>query len=111
MKCQVYSSRPEHCRNFDCLLLEKVKTSERSFSAALKVVRRAHRLAERVGQLMMQLGNTEEHLPMANRFRHVARAMEKPGADAPKNKTYAELTLGYHELTLLLSAEFYQGGH
>jgi Fe-S-cluster containining protein len=108
-KCQIYSERPNHCRKFDCLMLEKLKRNERSMAASLKIVERAKRLSLNVVQLLAKLGNTEEHLPLSHRFRRAVRTMEDAARHRSGSQSYADLTVRYHELTHLLSAEFYQG--
>ncbi len=46
--CTVYERRPTACRAYRCHLLQRLETGELGLEPALAVVRRAHRLIERL---------------------------------------------------------------
>ena len=106
-RCRVYSERPKHCREFDCLLLKSVRAKRVTTGAALQLVRLAQDRAEKVGRLLRRLGETDEQSALADRFRRTARRLEKLGLDQETSEAYGQLTLAFHELNLLLSESFY----
>jgi hypothetical protein len=73
--CRVYAQRPARCRAFECGLLKRVKAGQTDAAAALKRIARTRRQAQAVRELMRQLGDQDEHLPLSRRF---ARIMSEP---------------------------------
>lgn len=106
-RCRIYADRPQHCRAFECLLLQAVKAGRLQPSAALRTIRHARRRAARVEHLLGQLGDTEVQLTLKVRFRRTSERLEQIGADRAQAELYAQLTLAVHQLNLLLSEAFY----
>jgi hypothetical protein len=107
--CCVYSLRPRHCREFDCLLLLSVKDGKTGVEAALRVIRKARRQVEKVQTLLRKLGDEDESVSLAKRFRKTSRRVERSGLDGDSAALYGDLTLAMHELNLQLAEVFYPG--
>ena len=108
-RCTIYEDRPRHCRKFECLLLKRVQAGETRQSAALRTIRNARQQADRVLDLLRDLADTDEHLPLATRFRRTGKRLERVGVQGRSAESYQKVTLAMHELSLLLSREFYPG--
>jgi Fe-S-cluster containining protein len=107
--CRIYQQRPTHCREFECVLLKSVKAGSANKSAALRVIRTARERADRVRQMLRELGDSDEDLPLRRRFRRTTKRLEELGLNAETADLYGRLTLAVHELNLLLSQAFYPG--
>jgi Fe-S-cluster containining protein len=105
--CAVYARRPARCRRFECRQWIGVEEGNLSVAAALKNIRVAHRLADRVGTLLAELGHHDVKLPLGRRFKRCQRNAENGGLPPEQFATLADLQLAMHELTLLLAREFY----
>ncbi len=108
-RCRIYAERPQHCRNFECLLLKSLLAGQTDRVQAFKLVQRAHERADKVRGLLGRLGDTDESQPLARRFRRMAKRLEDGGLDRATTELYGQLTLAVHELNLLLSRTFYPG--
>lgn len=108
-QCKIYALRPKHCRDFECALLKSVLAGKTEFTAARKVVRTAHQRAEKVRQLLRDLGDTEETLALSKRFQRVKKQMDSSGFEEERADTFADLSMAVHELNVLLSEGFYPG--
>ena len=107
-RCKIYSERPKHCREFECLLLKDVKAGRVKTSSALVLIRDAQDRAERVKRLLRTLGDTDETVALGNRFRQTAKRLEEVGLDAEASAAYSQLTLAFHDLNLLLGESFFR---
>lgn len=107
--CRIYADRPQYCREFECALLKSALTGRTELPAALRIVKTAQRRAERVRQLLRQLGENSENLSLSKRFRRIQRRMENGPIDEEMADAYGQLTLAVHELNCLLSEAFYPG--
>jgi len=107
-QCRIYSERPKHCRDFQCLLLKSVRSAELSKPEALRIIRRARRMANEVLCLLQELGDDDKHLALATRFRQTARRIQAADCNAEEANLFARLTLAMHDLNLLLSKSFYR---
>jgi hypothetical protein len=76
---------------------------------AIRAIHKTLRLAERVRQLLQQLGNDEEFLALSLRFQHVKKRLNIETTDEATADTFADLSLAVHELNLLLRGAFYPG--
>jgi uncharacterized protein len=108
-RCRVYRDRPTYCRQFECLLLKSVLAGRTEIPAALRIIRTARQRAQKVGELLRQLGNDAEEMPLSQRFRSVVARVQRAGIDEETGELFAELTLAVHHLNLLLSDSFYPG--
>src|SRR5256714_7338905 len=107
-RCRIYADRPTYCRQFDCLLLKSVREGRTATADALDTILDARRKMESVLRLLRELGDTDEHVPLAKRFRRTARRLDKVGLDKGGSATYGRLTLAFHDLNFLLSDAFYR---
>ncbi len=105
--CQVYADRPGQCRTFECGVFKDAQARRITFAAALRLVKQARRKADNIRRLLRQLGDTEEHRPLGDRFRRTQRRMESGAADAAAGATFAELGLAVHQLNLMAHEKFY----
>jgi len=106
-RCRIYPDRPRYCREFDCLLLKRFKAGKIGGRAAHQLVATARGQAERVQELLIRLGERDDKAPLATRFRRTAKRLEQVAQSDQTAETYGELTLAYHDLSLLLSESFY----
>ncbi|HXP61669.1 MAG TPA: YkgJ family cysteine cluster protein [Dongiaceae bacterium] len=105
--CRVYAERPGYCREFECLLLQRVKAGRLERRAALAIIGVARERVERVRRLLRELGDGDETLALSARFRRTAARLEKVGLDEVKADLFGELTLAVHDLNLAVKEAFY----
>ena len=105
--CRVYTDRPLQCRIFECGVFKDAQAGRIEFAAALRLVKQARRWANKVRRLLRELGETEEHRALSERFRRTQQRMESGIADEAAGDTFAELSLAVHRLNLLTHEKFY----
>src|SRR5436190_23910388 len=106
-RCRIYADRPNHCREFKCLLLQGVIAGEVDTDAARRIIRSAHLRSEKVRKLLRELGDTDEHVALSLRFRRMKQQFETNLPDHDSAEIFGRLTLAVHDLNLLLSRSFY----
>lgn len=106
-RCRIYTDRPQRCRQFECALLQAVMAGETETPAALKVIRKTQKRAEKVRQLLRATGDENEALALSLRFKRVQRQAENGAMEADAFQSFGELTLAMHDLNLLLAEKFY----
>jgi Fe-S-cluster containining protein len=105
--CRVYADRPSQCRSFECGVFKSAQAGRISFTAGLRQVTRARRKADHIRQLLRELGDTEEHRSLSERFRRVQQRMETEAVDAVAAGMFAELGQEMHAFKLLAHGKFY----
>lgn len=105
--CRVYAERPWQCRTFECQLFKDAKAGRIAFAAALPVVKQARRRADTVRRLLRELGDTDEHRALGERFHRTSERMEAGDADEAAKAKFADLSLAVHRLKLLSHRRFY----
>jgi Fe-S-cluster containining protein len=105
--CRVYAERPGQCRTFECGVFKKAKAGELDPAAALRLVRRGRRLGDRVRKLLRELGDTDEHRALGERFFRMQCRMEEEQPAAAALARFADLSLVVHQLKLLTQERFY----
>jgi Fe-S-cluster containining protein len=105
--CRVYAGRPKQCRTYECAVFKGMQAGELTPAAALRRVTNARRQADRVRRLLRQLGDTEEHRSLGERFHRMQCRMEEQPADADALAVFADLSLAVHRLKLLAHARFH----
>lgn len=105
--CRIYADRPARCREFECALLKSVAAGEMETPIALRAIREAQKRAERVKQLLHELGDDEESHALSLRFKRMQRRFESMPFEAVMTDKFGELTLAVHDLNLVLRAKFY----
>jgi hypothetical protein len=77
--------------------------------AARRVIQETVRQAERVKQLLRELGDLDASVPLSRRFERTRRRIESGAPDRRTADTFGELTLAVHELNRLIAESFYPG--
>ncbi|MES2696105.1 MAG: YkgJ family cysteine cluster protein [Verrucomicrobiota bacterium] len=105
--CRVYVDRPLQCRAFECGVFKDAQAGRIEFAVALRLVKQARQRANKVRRLLRELGNTDEHRSLNERFHRMQQRMESGTADAAAADTFAELSLAVHSLDLLTHEKFH----
>jgi hypothetical protein len=92
---------------FECGVFKKAKAGEIDAATALRRVKKGRRLADQVRRLLRELGDTEEHRALGERFFRMQCRMEERKPDAEALATFADLSLAVHRLKLLAHENFY----
>jgi uncharacterized protein len=98
--CGVYAHRPWQCRAFECRVFKDAKAGQISYPAALRVVQQARRRADKVRRLLRELGDTDEHRALGERFHRTTERLESTDTDAAMKAKYADLSVAMHHLKL-----------
>jgi uncharacterized protein len=106
--CRVYADRPWQCRDFECGVLKDVKAGRITFITALRQVKKTRRRSDEVRLLLRELGDTDEHRALGERFHRTSERLEAGGIDEAVKAKYADLTLAVHHLKLQVSEKFYK---
>ena len=103
--CGIYENRPKRCRAFECRLLERTQSGKVTTTAALKAIAEARRCADDVRELVRELGQSDEKMPLNRRCSEV---MSQPIdlADEENSERRGELMLAVHRLTKILERDF-----
>jgi len=105
--CRLYADRPKQCRVFECGVFKNAKAGRITHAAALRLVKQTRQRAEKVRRLLRELGDTEEHRALGERFHRTSERLEAGGVgDAAKAK-FADLSLAVHHLKLRAFDKFY----
>lgn len=105
--CRLYADRPWQCRTFECGVFKDAKTGRISFAGALRQVKQARRRADNVRRLLRELGDTEEHRALGERFHRMSDRMEFGKADDAAKAKFADLSLEVHHFKLQALEKFY----
>ncbi|MEO6992765.1 MAG: YkgJ family cysteine cluster protein [Lacunisphaera sp.] len=105
--CRVYADRPVQCRTFECGVFKDVRGGRITFADALRLVKQARRKADSIRRLLRQLGDTDEHRPLGDRFRRTQRRLESGVTDKVAAGIFAELGQAVHQFNLLAHEKFY----
>lgn len=106
-RCRIYAERPRYCREFECLLLKSVKAGRIKSTEAQRVIRSALRCVKKVKRLLRELGDTDDTVALAKRFRRTKRRLESGPLNDAAAQIFGELSLAFHDLNVLLSESFY----
>jgi hypothetical protein len=105
--CRLYADRPWQCRVFECGIFKEAKAGRITVAAALRLVKQARRRADQVRRLLRELGDTEEHRALGERFHRVSARLESGNADATAKAKFADLSLAVHRFKLQAHDQFY----
>lgn len=105
--CRLYRDRPWQCRVFECGLLKDAKAGRITFAEAQRIVKLARRRADQVRRLLRELGDTDDHRALGERFHRTSERLEAANADAATNAKYADLSLAVHRLKMQAHDRFY----
>jgi Fe-S-cluster containining protein len=106
-RCRIYSQRPQHCRDFECLLLKKLTRGEIRRPAAKRIVGETRKAVEEIERLLAGLGDDGVKMPLRIRFQKLSKKLQRTGMQPREAETYGELTLAMHQLDCMLSEQFY----
>lgn len=105
--CRLYADRPWQCRTFECRTLKNAKAGDTNFAAAMRVVKQARGRADKIRQLLRELGDTDEHRALGERFHRTSERLESGQADEAAKAKYADLSLVMHHFKLQAYEKFY----
>lgn len=105
--CRLYADRPHQCRIFECGVFKEMQAGRTDLAAALRQVKKARRLADKVRTLLRKLGDTDEKRALGERFFRMQCRMEEQPADPAALALFADLSLAVHRLKLLAHDKFY----
>ncbi len=105
--CRLYANRPGQCRSFECKLFKQTRAGEVELGAALRLVAKTRRLADRARRLLQRLGDTEQHRSLGERFHRMDDRLRADPSDAEALARFADLSLTIHRLKLLAHERFY----
>ena len=104
--CGIYDNRPGRCRTFECRLLQRVNAGRVKPESALKSIAEARKIVKLTLELLRNLGQADEHLPLSRRC---AKVMAEPldlSGDEAAIKLRRKLMLAIQKLTQVLSNDF-----
>lgn len=104
--CRIYADRPQRCTTFDCGLLKRVQAGKATPAAALKKIAEAKRRADEVLKLVRLLGNTDEDLPLNQRYSVVIAEPIDMSADEADIERRGELMMAVSKLVETLEHDF-----
>jgi len=97
---------PGACRAFECRLLTRALRGETGVEQALAVIADTRTRLDRVRRQIAALGQTDEGLPLRERYADaVARAADAPG-DAASRRGRRTLETSMAEVTQIIETEF-----
>jgi uncharacterized protein len=105
--CRLYADRPWQCRVFECGVFKDAKAGRITPAAALRLIKKARKRADKARQLLRELGDTEEHRALGERFHRMSDHLEFGNADDAAKAKFADLSLEMHHLKLLALDKFY----
>ncbi len=105
--CRVYADRPWQCRVFECGVFKDAKAGRITFAASLRLVKQARRRADQARRLLRELGDTDEHRALGERFHRISERLESGNATAAAKAKFADLSLVMHHLKLQAFNKFY----
>ncbi len=105
--CRLYADRPWQCRVFECGVFKDAKAGRIAVRAAQRVVKQARQRADKARRLLRELGDTEEHRALNERFHRMSERLEAGSSDPIANAKFADLSLVMHHLKLQALNKFY----
>lgn len=108
--CRIYASRPNHCRTFECRLLERLTAGVCSLSNALASIRSLQRRVQRVNRLLLESGQTDLTQPLASRYSRVMRLPMDLEQDPMGAERRGRLMIEMHRLMTAVQKDFLGGG-
>jgi uncharacterized protein len=105
--CRIYQARPQQCQEFECGVLKEAKAGQITYAAGLREVKKARRRADEVRRLLRELGDTDEHRALGERFHRTSERLEAGGITEAVKAKYADLTQAVHHLKLQVAEKFY----
>ena len=107
-RCSIYPHRPDCCRTFECRLLQKVRRGGVTVEQAKEKIAEALQRVQRIKELILQLGQSNERLPLKERCQE-ALALSEESPDPEMNRKRDELESAMTSLESLIEATFLGG--
>jgi Fe-S-cluster containining protein len=104
--CRIYADRPERCRTFECRLLQRTLQGKVSERSALRAIADAKRRAQAVREILRELGDTDESLPLSRRYQRMMRQPIDLAGSHRAVRLRGKLMLAVAELTRALERDF-----
>ncbi len=108
-RCGIYPYRPDCCRTFECRLLQEVKRGAIGVEGAKTKIAEALKRIERVKELIVQLGQGNERLPLKERCAEALALSEEADADPEINRKRDELRAAMTSAEHLIQETFLGG--
>ena len=105
-RCSIYPHRPDCCRTFECRLLQQVRRGAVSVERARQKIAEALKRVERVKELIVQLGQGNERLPLKERCAEALALCEEGAAGPAMNRKRAELKAAMTSVESLIRGTF-----
>ena len=105
--CRLYAERPRQCRTFECKVFKETQAGEIALPAALRLVAKTRRQADKARRLLRRLGDDGEERSLGERFHRMDCRLEADGSNEGALALFADLSLAMHRLKLLAHERFY----
>ena|ERR1041385_8327416 len=105
-RCSIYPHRPDCCRTFECRLLQEAKRGAVGVEQAKEKIAEALSRIERVKELIGQLGQGYERLPLKARCVEALARTEEVAADPALKRKRADLQAAMTSVESLLQETF-----
>ncbi|MBI3852149.1 MAG: YkgJ family cysteine cluster protein [Verrucomicrobia bacterium] len=108
-RCSIYPHRPDCCRIFECRLLQEVKRGEVGVDRAKAKIAEALQRIDRVKELVVELGQRDDYLPLKERCVEALALSAEVAADPELNSKRAELQAAMISVESLIQETFLGG--
>ncbi|MSU57345.1 MAG: YkgJ family cysteine cluster protein [Pedosphaera sp.] len=105
-RCGIYPHRPECCRTFECRLLQEVRRGALGVEQAKETIAEALKRIKRVNELIVQLGEGNEGLPLKERCADALALSVDAATDSAVNRKRAELQVAMNSVESLVQETF-----
>lgn len=105
--CRLYADRPWQCRVFECGVFKEANAGRIAVATAQRTIAQARRRADKIRRLLRELGDTDEHRGLGERFHRTSERLESGHASAAAKATFADLSLELHHFKRQAFDKFY----
>jgi len=108
-RCSIYPHRPDCCRTFKCRLLQEAERGMVEVERAKEKIAQALRRIERVKELVVQLGTSDERLPLKEQCLEALALSETVAVGPAAKRKRAELQAAMTSVERLVQSTFLGG--
>ena len=108
-QCSIYPHRPDCCRTFKCRLLQEAERGAVGVERANEKIAEALKRIERVKELAVALGQTNERLPLKERCVEALALSEDAETNPAMNRKRTELQAAMTSVERLVQTTFLGG--